>query len=422
MGTSIDTQPIREEGTILKALYEPGRDNRENLCALEKIHLEHQVVDALILQSRSVACLMNKSNLEKQPNGTYRFRQNIMTLAEKVPYLIDLRDTPTDPNLPFKDEPAPGRGTGFLVRKNLFATAGHCVCKRGTEELDLDWIKKMRIVFDFHINDKGICQQEFSKIYKIDLNREIAWKMGTSDWALFHLTKDVEDRKPLMIEEKKTQLKSKDAVYMLGHPSGLPLKYTHSGKIKDVTHREFFTAQLDAFAGNSGSPIFDAITHKVIGILVNGQPDYSLDAKKQIITAHHVTQVEIKEKGYEGCQRISSINELIEAMDKNTINLSRLLQSAFHTVPKPIVSARPNSIPSSKPAAISELQEEIDFEDESDVSLYHSVAEPATSSTIICHSLERTMSASIRESKRTSKKTFNSRTTISSLISGFIIR
>jgi len=36
----------------------------------------------------------------------------------------------------------------------------------------------------------------------------------------------------------------------------------------------FFDANLDTFGGNSGSPVFDARTNAVVGILVRGADDY----------------------------------------------------------------------------------------------------------------------------------------------------
>ena len=38
-----------------------------------------------------------------------------------------------------------------------------------------------------------------------------------------------------------------------------------------------FRASLDSFAGNSGSPVIDLESHKVIGILVKGSKDYIAD-------------------------------------------------------------------------------------------------------------------------------------------------
>ncbi len=38
--------------------------------------------------------------------------------------------------------------------------------------------------------------------------------------------------------------------------------------------REFFVANLDTYGGNSGSPVVDARTYVVEGILVRGEDDF----------------------------------------------------------------------------------------------------------------------------------------------------
>jgi hypothetical protein len=37
----------------------------------------------------------------------------------------------------------------------------------------------------------------------------------------------------------------------------------------------FFVANLDTYGGNSGSPVFNSETHKVEGILVRGETDFT---------------------------------------------------------------------------------------------------------------------------------------------------
>ncbi|QLH37539.1 MAG: trypsin-like peptidase domain-containing protein [Parachlamydiaceae bacterium] len=98
----------------------------------------------------------------------------------------------------------------------------------------------------------------------------------------------------------------------MGHPTGLPAKLVTSASIKDV-EKNYFEADLSMFGGNSGSPIFDRISKKVIGILFQGiGPDYHLVCNyeglgQHRIKARHATKENIKEIGYEKCQYISTI-------------------------------------------------------------------------------------------------------------------
>lgn len=62
------------------------------------------------------------------------------------------------------------------------------------------------------------------------------------------------------------------AAYALGHPRGLPLKLADHGVVLAVRGRTFRT-DLDTCVGNSGSPVFDARTHALVGLVVEGQKD-----------------------------------------------------------------------------------------------------------------------------------------------------
>lgn len=103
---------------------------------------------------------------------------------------------------------------------------------------------------------------------------------------------------------------------MLGHPSGLPMKWTTSAEVKEnVEQKDYFKADLDAFSGNSGSPIFSDETHQVIGMLVEGIPlgyDTKFDETQGIYVKklHHATAEDLKKYGYEKCQKLTSLSFL----------------------------------------------------------------------------------------------------------------
>jgi hypothetical protein len=44
--------------------------------------------------------------------------------------------------------------------------------------------------------------------------------------------------------------------------------------MKTPRNQDYLRAAIDAFGGNSGSPVFSMRTKKVIGIVTNGMPDY----------------------------------------------------------------------------------------------------------------------------------------------------
>jgi len=63
-------------------------------------------------------------------------------------------------------------------------------------------------------------------------------------------------------------------VHIIGHPVGLPAKYAAGAQVRDNSSAAYFVANLDSFGGNSGSPVFNAETHFVEGVLVRGDTDF----------------------------------------------------------------------------------------------------------------------------------------------------
>jgi hypothetical protein len=61
-------------------------------------------------------------------------------------------------------------------------------------------------------------------------------------------------------------------VYALGHPRGLPVKLASNASVLSAEAGAFRT-DLDTYVGNSGSPVFDATTHALVGLVVEAQKD-----------------------------------------------------------------------------------------------------------------------------------------------------
>lgn len=157
--------------------------------------------------------------------------------------------------------------SGFLVAPNLLVTAGHCVVTQ--EDCDkYDW------VFDFKMNDAQTLNQpsantiyQCKKIISRVLDNE-TW----DDYALLELDRSVVGRNPLKFRKHGT-IQRGDQVLIIGHPSGLPSKIADGAIVRSV-ESTYFSTNLDAFGGNSGSAVFNATTGEVEGILVRGDEDY----------------------------------------------------------------------------------------------------------------------------------------------------
>lgn len=162
--------------------------------------------------------------------------------------------------------------TGFLVDDDLLVTAGHCATNTGEVRNSSDnYCEAYTWLFDYRANS-DVNKIPSADIYKC---KEIIYAVqeevdGHSyDFALVRLERKVKGRTPLKISDRPARMGSK--VSMLGHPMGLPLKYTFNAHVfKEGEGRSFLT-NLDAFGGNSGSPVFNA-QNEVVGVLIAGNP------------------------------------------------------------------------------------------------------------------------------------------------------
>jgi V8-like Glu-specific endopeptidase len=162
--------------------------------------------------------------------------------------------------------------SGALIGPDLVMTAGHCVSETGS---DGDPCKSTAFVFDFNIRKRGDKPERVpvSSVYHC---KEIVSKSfdhaDAADYALVRLDRPVTDRKPLTLREGGS-VAAGDELFVIGHPSGLPAKIASGAKVREV-NTNVFTANLDTFSGNSGSPVFNAKTFEIEGILVAGETDY----------------------------------------------------------------------------------------------------------------------------------------------------
>ncbi|VVP60372.1 hypothetical protein PS850_06196 [Pseudomonas fluorescens] len=167
----------------------------------------------------------------------------------------------------FRAQPCAALGSAFLVAPNIIATAHHCLNEKT--------FAARCLVFDFETGADGVTPTQFrvEQFYGFSRYLAGAFSADGADWALIELDRSVEDRLPLALAS------SADAVdllplYVIGHPSGLPKKIAGNAEIRGNTAPSHFVANLDTFGGNSGSPVFNALTNEVEGILVRGDTDF----------------------------------------------------------------------------------------------------------------------------------------------------
>jgi hypothetical protein len=134
--------------------------------------------------------------------------------------------------------------TGFLVKDDVIAVAGHNVNHRS--------VSSLRVIFGYKMITSSVCLIELpnENIYK---GKEliISYYHGNgADWALIKLDRKVKDRAIAVLSRNESLFGQ--SVYAIGHPVGLPLKYSGKAKVIKICNRAYFTATLNIFSGNSG--------------------------------------------------------------------------------------------------------------------------------------------------------------------------
>ena len=168
--------------------------------------------------------------------------------------------------------------TGFLVAPNIMASAGHCF------QSDDDCANK-KIIFDVDYNKQNAQGYSVSSNNIFSCSRIISASHDSSDpssedYSLIELDRVPKFRSPLKLNLTK-KIADKEKVFMIGHPAGMALMLSPEGSVSMNSNEFQFSTNLDSFEGNSGSPVLNAKTFEVEGILVNGQEDLVLDSELQ---------------------------------------------------------------------------------------------------------------------------------------------
>ncbi len=275
----IKTQELNKERGIW------GIDNRMDFFQITDNHIREN--------ANCVAAIFLEDNLIKKEKG---FSTLKVKNYGKTFNLCDFE--------PFYSQPiSAGRlCSGFLVKDDVIATAGHCADENSVAEL--------RIVFGFKMLGLStpitlIPNENIYKGVKI-IHRVYNPKGKGPDWELIKLDRKVEGHPPVKLSEKPIVLDQ--PVYILGHPCGLPLKYSSGAQVRGITDT-CFTADLNVYCGNSGSPVFDCKTHEVIGIVVRGDTqDFRWTGKGWLSVIYPNSDIRSQEPQ---CTRVSEFRDIV---------------------------------------------------------------------------------------------------------------
>ena len=234
-----------------------GVDNRRPLTPDSSQHF--------LAQATAVALL--SGNVSQNADGT------IDLLTGRVSPVCGNEKFGTDSSLDYAC-------TGFLVAPDLLVTAGHCVYAVNTPNKELRnetglACKVFSWLFDYE-------DQAHSKAATKNINpnrvygcKQIIYATQTEkapflDYALIQLDRPALGRTPFKLASVRPGIGSMLSV--IGYPFGTPVKIADQGRVtSDNPSRDSFLTSLDAFSGNSGSPVFNG-GNQVVGILVGGTP------------------------------------------------------------------------------------------------------------------------------------------------------
>jgi hypothetical protein len=172
----------------------------------------------------------------------------------------------------FREQPAGTATTGcfcsgFLVARDIIATAGHCMISNVTN---------IRFIFGFRMRDATTAETVISnnEIYSgVSVIGSQNVQPRGADWALVRINRRVTNHRVANIR-RSGKVPDNQAVHVIGHPVGLPTKFAGGAAVRDNQPAAYFVANLDTYGGNSGSPVFNRNSHEVEGILVRGETDF----------------------------------------------------------------------------------------------------------------------------------------------------
>jgi V8-like Glu-specific endopeptidase len=160
-----------------------------------------------------------------------------------------------------------------LIDDDLVLTAGHCVQSNSA-------CQRQRWVFRFFMESEtelaSIVEEDIYRCSQLVVQELSESRSGRLDYAILQLDRPATPRFEPAPVARNVAMTVGEPVTIIGFGSGLPAKIDDGGKVTEARTNtlDYFEATTDSFGGNSGSGVFNA-RGEVVGILVNGQNDYT---------------------------------------------------------------------------------------------------------------------------------------------------
>lgn len=194
----------------------------------------------------------------------------------------------------------PDTCSGFLIADDLVMTAGHCI----NSAKDCNSMKIVFGVSNAKEVDNGFVVDDYN-IYQCKRVITSSNELG-NDFSVIQLDRKVKARDFFKLGDD-SEITDKTSVFMMGHPLGLAATYTTPVPVVNFQGATTFRAPLDSFGGNSGSPVIDTKSNKVLGILTRGKADFEEVSNGRTNCQRYATYKENDEG--ETIQRIGDIKE-----------------------------------------------------------------------------------------------------------------
>ncbi|GEM_PF-6755676 len=260
----------------------------------------------MIENAEKVFAVLVDSNLRHE--GDRWILDSYETVGQSRPYLCDSHPLHGELNIV--------HSTGFALNDSIVALSGHAVCRNDQLFLsDLGFVLVYGF-YDYSTNPNGSIVFPDSNVYRVsryyhsDCGEQDL--VDAEDYAFYGLERKIPQR--LILADTGT-VQPGDSVYSMGFPLGSRLRLNPPGVVLKSTSQAPFhiRADIDNSDGDSGGPVFDSESNKLVGIFVSGGQDFSRVEQDSC----HVYRTH----SLESCQvRIMPVGVLIDALKNNITN------------------------------------------------------------------------------------------------------